>query len=390
MTTEGRSGARYRVRFAEPQDRDLVTRFNERIANGGLDYQVPLDVRLPGEPQNGETAAAFRKLLIVDDGQEMRGGVVLHHSTVFVHGEERAFCWSLLPISEGAIDRAHSMAILILMKSALEHQPFQMAIGVGSMDEDAAQFLVRLRWKNEPIPFLFHPVRPTRLATGLSYLRRRRSTRLAGLAAAYSGGAAIFGWGWARRRRRRTKRLAFEASVVPSFDESADELFGRYCGRYGAVVRRDSAALNVLYPEGDRRFSRLKVRSKGSLEELGWIVAVQKQMRGDRYFGDLNVGTLVDGFGAPEAAPALVAAGLEHLADRGVDVVVANWSHHAWVEASRSAGFLRGPSNFFFFVSPEGRPLLESSCPLQDLHLTRGDGDGPERLLPSEDDPGFA
>jgi len=390
VTTEERSGARYGVRFAEPQDRDLVIRFNERIANGGLDYEVPLDVRLPGEPQDGESAAAFRKLMLVEDGEEMRAGVVLHHSTVFVDGEERPFCWSLLPISEGAIDRAHSMAILILMKSALEHQSFQMAIGVGSMDEDAAQFFVRLRWRNEPVPFLFYPVRPTRLATGLSYLRRRRSTHLAGLAAAYSGGAAIFGWGWTRRRRRRTKRLAFETTVVPSFDEAADELFGRYRDRYGAVVRRDTAALNVLYPEGDRRYLRLEVRRKGSAEELGWIVAAQKQMDGDRYFGDLNVGTLVDGFGAPDAAPELVAAGLEHLADRGVDVVVANWSHQAWVDASRSAGFLRGPSNFFFFVSPAGSPLLESSCPLQDIHLTRGDGDGPERLLPSEDDPGIA
>jgi hypothetical protein len=59
-----------------------------------------------------------------------------------------------------------------------------------------------------------------------------------------------------------------------------------------------------------------------------------------------------------------------------------NWSHEAWVAASRSVGFLPGPSNFFFFVSPAGVPLLESSCPLREIHLTRGDGDGPERLLP--------
>ena len=218
-------GARAAVRdpFADPLgDRELVARFNERVAGGGLQYQFPLDARLPGEANGGEDLPVFRKLMIIEDGQEMRAGVLLHHSTIFVRGDERPFCWSLLPISEGAVQDGDPLAMLILMRRALEYQPFLTGLGVGSMDEDAAQYLVRLRWKNEPVPFVFYPVRPTRLLRGLRYLRRKPLLGLAPAVAAYSGAAAAFGWGWNRRRRRRAARVGFRFDTVPVFGEWAD------------------------------------------------------------------------------------------------------------------------------------------------------------------------
>jgi hypothetical protein len=372
---------RYHVRWADPEDRELVARFNERIAGAGIEYQFPLDVRLPGQPDNGDGGPAFRKLLLIEDEDDMRGGVVMHHTTVFVRGEERPFCWSFLQISEGTIDRAHALAMPILMKHALEYQPFLAGLGVGSMDEDAAQFLVRLRWRHDTVPFLFYPVRPARLLTGLEWARRRAAVRGAGLVAAYTGAARAFGWGWNRRRLRRTRRLGVESTIEPSFGTWADEVFERHRADYGAVVRRDAAAMNVVYGDDDR-YSRLRVRDATSGADVGWLVVVRKQMRADEYFGDLAVGTIVDGFGPPDQADRLVAAGLEHLKESGVDVAVTNWSHGAWVEASRALGFLPGPSNFFLFVSPEGKPLLEAACPLPDIHVGRGDGDGPGRLLP--------
>jgi hypothetical protein len=371
--------AQYRIRFAEPSDGPAVARFNERIVP--LDYQVPADVRLPGEPGDGD-GPTFRRLLVAEDGEEIRAAVVLQHSTILVGGAARPFCWSLLPISEGAVDRRHSMAILLLMRHALDYQPFLTAIGVGSMEEDAAQFFLRMRWRNGTIPFLFYAARPTRLLTGLRYLRGRKALRVGALAAAFTGAGVLYGWVSSRRRRRRSSRLGFDVDVVESFAAPEDELFAEHAARYGAVVRRDSAALNVLYPGFDRRYIRLRVRDRSSGENCGWVVVAHRQMRDDKYFGDLHVGTLVDGFGKPEAAAQLVSAGLEHLVGLGVDVAVANWSHEAWVDASRSAGFLPGPSNFFFFVSPAGDPLLEADCPLSQIHLTRGDGDGPESLLP--------
>jgi len=113
------------------------------------------------------------------------------------------------------------------------------------------------------------------------------------------------------------------------------------------------------------------------------VVVIHSQMREHKYFGELHVGTLVDGFGEVPTVPTLVHAGLQWLVDAGVDLVVANLSHKRWQKASRMCGFLPGPSNYFFFVSPEGNAILEPGCPLSEVHLTRGDGDGPFNLMPA-------
>jgi hypothetical protein len=103
-------------------------------------------------------------------------------------------------------------------------------------------------------------------------------------------------------------------------------------------------------------------------------------MREDKYFGDLKVGTVVDGFGAATEVPALLRAAVDYLSTRDADIIVGNFSHTAWVEASRRIGFFSGPSNYFFFASPRS-PLLEDGCPLPQIHLTRGDCNGFMHLL---------
>ena len=65
-------------------------------------------------------------------------------------------------------------------------------------------------------------------------------------------------------------------------------------------------------------------------QDAGWILVASKRMKNNHLFGDLKVGTLVDGFGRASDAPALVAAGINHLAETGADIIVANFSHAAW------------------------------------------------------------
>ena len=101
-----------------------------------------------------------------------------------------------------------------------------------------------------------------------------------------------------------------------------------------------------------------------------------KQMKNNHHFGDLKVGTLVDGLGRAADAPALVAAGINHLAETGADIIVANFSHAAWVEACRRSGMFAGPDSYYHFVSPGGAPLFEDSCPPREIHMTRGHSNG--------------
>jgi hypothetical protein len=380
---EPRSG-RSRVRVAAVDDRPAIVRFNERLANGGESHQFPLDPRLPGEADHRPDGfPEYRRLLVMADGEEIRAGVLQHHSTIFVQGEERDFCWDYLPISEGVVDRRYAMSIVLLMTGTLAEQPFQMSPAYyGSLDTPWDRFLCKLGWNHAAIPFFFYPIRPTRVLRGLPYLRERRWLKFASRFLAWSGVDHLLGYALAVRGRVNVVLPAYESRQEPCFAEWADYVFREALGAYGAAIRRDATTLNILYPPEDPRFVRLRVRNKKTGDELGWIVVIHRQMQGQKYFGDLHVGTLVDGFGRPENVAALLDAGRQYLAEQGVDLVAANWSHEAWVRASRFLGFLPGPSNYWIFVSPGGKPLFEPSCPVGAIHLSRGSGEGPGILLP--------
>ena len=167
------------VRFAEAEDRAAIRRFNSRLEAGGRPEQLRLDPRLPGEARHGPgRPSVYRRLMIAEDGQEMRAGMMLLHGTIVIRGEERAFCWTQMPLSEGLVDRAHSLAIVQLVRSALAYQPLMMALGVGGGwlpgRSDLVALLIRLGWKHATVPFLFYPVRATKVLTGLNYLRTAR------------------------------------------------------------------------------------------------------------------------------------------------------------------------------------------------------------------------
>jgi hypothetical protein len=374
------------IRVATKADREALRRLNDRLRTGGVRYQLPLEGAVAGEFR--EAAAGhpvFRDLLVVGDGDEIRAGLLLYHGGVWAEGVERPFSWVQLPVSEGLVDSRHSMAIVMLMKTVLGREPLLMSLGIGSMQESYARLLVRLGWRHAAVPFVFHPVRPGELLRRLPAARSRRWASFTGRALGVVGLDRVLGGlaSLARGRQRRGLLDGCSVEAAGRFDAWADDVYRGARADYGAAVVRDAATLNVRYPPDDPRYIRLRVRRRATREELGWIIVIHGRLPHSQYFGDLHVGTLVDGFGRRADVRRLVQAGADYLAEAGADVIVANWSHAAWLDAARSCGFLNGPSNYFLFVSPKGNSILEASCPLGAVHMTRGDNDGPGHLLPS-------
>jgi hypothetical protein len=382
VSAEAATPPKYTIRFAESGDREAIRRFNERLTAGGAGYRMPLSQRLPGEQFSTPDYFVHRRQLLVLEGSEVRGGVLLQYHRIALRGVEQPFCWLQLPLSEGLVDKRYSTALVPLLRNALRHQKVAMGLGVGSMQETWSQILVKTGWRHRTVPFFFYPVRLRRVATELRYLASRKALGTAAKVAAYSGAASIAGAFWNAARRLRSPRSTWRATVEPGFDLWADEVYERVKGEYGALANRQSVSLNVLYPPDDQRYTRLRMQSRATGKEIGWMMVVHKTMRSDKYFGNLHVGTLVNGCASLEDVPAVIAGGLEHLMSLGVDLVVCNWSHRVWAEAVRSQNFLPGPSNFIFFVSPEAKPVLEKECPLSECHMTRGDCDTPSALMP--------
>jgi hypothetical protein len=366
------------IRFGNDDDNDLaaVKRLNLRLAARGRVERMTLRFRLAGEAlYRPEGFPVYRRLMIAEEGGEVRAAMLLYHNNLFVHGKRREFCWADMPISEGLIDRAYSLAIVQLYKKALDYQPFLMTLGV-ERGGAAYRFLSKLGWRCSPVPFFFYPVNATKVFLGLKHLQNHGALRYAAQAAACLGiGAGLSGL-LGLRRRLGVGVSAYENSQENVFGPWADRIFEESLNEYGAAVRSDAASLNIIYSPDDPRIIRLRIRRKGTKQDAGWIIVVSKQMKNSPHFGDLKVGTLVDGFGRPADLSALVAAGLNYLAEKGNDIVIANFSHSAWGRACRRAGMFPGPTNYDIFVSPGGAPLLQQTCPVGQIHATRGHGDG--------------
>ena len=100
-------------------------------------------------------------------------------------------------------------------------------------------------------------------------------------------------------------------------------------------------------------------------------------MENNRHFGNLNVGVLVDAYGPVREAARILAAGVDHMVESEVDLIVCNWSHPGWAAAARQLGFVAWASNYLLFALPApAAAILPLAGPRPDIHLTRGDSDG--------------
>ncbi len=370
------------IRFIKDDDLAAVDRLNRRIKAGGSKEQISLSPRLRGEAlYRPEGFPVYRRMMIAENGSEAHAAVLLYHHNIFVHGEKRDFCFINGPLSEGIINPIYSLAVVQLMRNALSYQPFLIGLGVGSADLEIFRFLTKLGWRYKSIPFFFYPVRVSKVLRGMTYFKGHPMFQYGGLLSICSGVGAGIGGLLTLRRKLNASYSSYQWSVVDAFDEWADRIFTSSLPAYGAAIRSDSTSLNIVYPPFDRRFIRLRVLQKRTMKDAGWIVVALKRMRDNPYFGDLTVGTLADGFGHFADVPALVAAGISYLAEIGADLIVANFSHAVWIGACRRAGMLSGPSNYQTFVTAGGHPLLEESCPLHEIHLTRGHSDGMSALI---------
>ena len=257
------------IRFAEGDDLPAIVRLNDRLKEGGSEHRLLLDPRLPGEERyRPEGFPVFRRWMIAEDGREIRAGLQLYHNKVYIHGEEKDFCWSDSPISEGIVNGQYSLAIVQLMKGALSYQPFLMTLGVGDPNIEAFRFLVKLGWRHGLIPFFFYPVKATRVLLGTNYIKRHRTLRLSALLAAYSGSGAVLSSLLTVRRRLARLVSTYDASVEPAFGGWADEVFEESVKEYEVAIRSDATTLNIIYTPDNPGFTRIRVRRKKNQEEL--------------------------------------------------------------------------------------------------------------------------
>jgi hypothetical protein len=353
---------------------DVVQRFNATLG-GDIEFKLPTH-----EPcWHTSGSPVWAEQFVAADEEMAYGGYCLKHQEFFVDGEALELGNLQLPLSLGLVDSKFSHVSAALVFDALDRSPYLYCLGMGSQESRLVGVLRAAGWQHMVVPFYFRVRHANRFACEihLPAEKRRLQAGLRMLGFLRLAGAALRLH--PRVRMSASATPAGETEVVPTFGPFADELFADHASEYALVGDRRADALNVLYPEDNPRYIRLVVRSGGRI--IGWCVVLDTQMNGHKYFGSLHVGTVADCFAGAEHAPTVAASADKFLSRRGVDLIVTNQAHRAWGACLEQLGYGLGPSNFFFYYSPDTAEILSKRPDWQRrMHINRGDGDGPIHL----------
>jgi hypothetical protein len=358
---------------------DAVKAFNARLKAGGASSTFPEEHVSSWLPKINDRKI-FREHFLAVDGRSVVGGYILKHQQFSFKGKIRSMPCFGLPISEGLVNKTYVGVGALVFRDALMRQPLMFTVGIGSSEAVVTRMLRSMGWSIGVVPFYFRVNNSSRFLRNIVYLRKTKLRRL------MLHILALTGLGWIGMRVLqsvsnpiRSRNDSAVAEEVDHFSHWADELWSVCESNYSMLAVRDSTTLNILYPKESGRFICLKVSRGAGL--IGWVVVLDTRMQNHNYFGNMRVGSIVDCLALPENASSVIRVAARFLEARGVDLMISNQSHSSWCRALRDSGFIRGPSNYIFAASKKLTDLLYPfQVTMTDIHVNRGDGDGPIHL----------
>lgn len=359
---------------------EQMLQFNQRVRAGGMQSQFPAQPTSDWLPPVPGRRIFQDYYVALDDSSTVRGAYILKHQDFKLGDQVISIGDFQLPISEGAVNRTYASVATTLLLDCQRKQPLLDGLGIGGHNEAVARLVKAAGWSFATVPFFFKVIYPFQFFRKTTFLRRSAAKRLVLDMAAFSGlGCLALKICHSLKNRNLDRSQAVTVRQIDAFGPWADELWEACRNNYPYIAVRDQATLDILYPREKAKFIRLQVLDGSRL--LGWAVMLDTQMTKHKHFGAMRLGSVVDALAAPQDAGAVVAAATRLLQQRGVDLVVSNFSHRDWGAGFDAAGYLRGPSNFLHATSrPLSKLLAERQIDIGDMHLNRGDGDGPINL----------
>jgi hypothetical protein len=355
---------------------EAVKRFNQRLKAGGSPYQFP-ESNIPYWLPDIDTKSVYQQFYLALEGDEVRGGYIHKHQDFRVAGKTIAVGNYGLPLSEGTVNSKYEAVGKLLLADMLEKQPLTYVLGSGGYHERLAWQLCKSGWAMTSTPFFFKIMKPYNFFRNITYLRSAPLRRFFADFLAYSG----VGWiGAGILQGVRTKGFWRPGQLVTDtfneFAEWSDEIWETCQHRLLFSAVRNAQVLNRLYPREKAKF--IKIRLSDGDKAVGWAVMLATQMEVHKHFGAMKLGSIVDCLALPGYEYAVVRESIRVLKEYEVDLIVSNQSHAAWGEALSKSGFLSGPSNHTFALSPK---LTEIIAPFAvnypRFHVNLGDGGGP-------------
>jgi hypothetical protein len=360
-----------RMEILGKQHESAIRRFNTRLraAHARVDFFFPETV----SSDASALSLVSKRYYVVLEAEEIRGGAYLQDQPMLV-GETVCTVTNIQsPLSEGIVNSKYNSVALFMMKELQRCNPFLYSIGMGSELNRYPRLLKALGWTVVAVPLFFRVRRAGQFMRNLQLLRRDPFRRLAADVGAYSGLGPLMIYAYQAINEKRP---------IPSADYDRVPLFGGWADEVWNVARREisfsiehtSAVLNALFPVNCERLYRIRITVDGVA--VGWAALLISNFHAHHHFGEMRVGTIVDGMAFPRYERHVVAAALRALFDDGVDLVISNQMHDLWQNALRGAGFFTASSTFLLGLSRNLSAEIPASSGLQRIHVNRADGDG--------------
>lgn len=343
-------------------------RFNARMRAAGAPAGFVRES--VSEPEPAAPVRATQE--IVWDGLDIHGGVL----RLDFPASPEAVVNFQSPISEGTIDKRFSMVAMQLVRH-MQQAGRAFIVGMGGFDQPLPRLLKASGWRVAAIPFFFRVHRPNRFMAELPLLRERRTLRMLSWMARATGlgWAGLHSLQWRSARPLRPDCALYPIDRWPSW---VDDVWSEFSPGCSFAVSRDRATLEWLYPGSDPRVLRFSLRAHGA--DVGWVTCVRAEMQEHSHFGNLCVGTILDGLVPEPYARTLVGLADRELSARGCDIVISNQTHERFVQAFADCGFLSRPSNYLLACTRPLAAIIEENG-TRLMHVTRGDGDGRIHLM---------
>ncbi len=355
-----------------PEQAAPAREFNARVSPAQPAFFLAEEPPLPGAPGSVLRNDVY---LVREEGAVRGGFLIASFPAEFGDGRKVVALNTREPISEALVDSKYALLGLRMLKFMERQGPYLFALGIGGENLPFSRLLKGAQWRLSQVPFLFRVVRGRRFLLEVRTFRSSPVRRAAARVAAYSG---LGGAGIALAQSRCIQGAFSLAGVsierIERWDDWIDELWSLRRADHSFAISRDLRTVLELYPFADRERAYL-VRRDGRI--VGWISARLTCMCDDRYFGNLTVGTLMDGVVERQSRRAAVTLVSRALARDGADLLVTNQSHVEWLAAFRGAGYLDGPSNYILALSRQlAAEISTQPGGFERMHFTRGDSDG--------------
>src|SRR5580658_4454085 len=176
-----------------PEHEPAVAEFNQRLRQAGADENMVF-YRWAEPRWLPRTAASriYNEYFVAIDGGIVRGGYALKTQDFFFpDGQVRSIGYYHHPLSEGIVNKAHTIIGTLLLRDAMQRAPLLYCLGMGGYENPLPQMLVRLGWAHCLVPFFFRVLNPSRFLRNMETLRSSASRKFLMDLAAFTGA------GWA-------------------------------------------------------------------------------------------------------------------------------------------------------------------------------------------------